>query len=180
MRMLVLLPGGVASREVLVPLEVIHDRLGVEVIWAAQEAGGVPGHDPPMSFHADVAFSSLEEPPDLLLLPGGFGSLEMALDPDLTARLRLLAAPPTVSLAISTGALPLAAAGLLQGQRVASHWLARRYLEGFGTIPVEDQFAVAGRIITTAGSVSASFAASFAADLVAYGPMPSLDLGQRA
>ncbi len=178
MEMVVLLPAGVATREVLAPLEVIGDRLAPSVVWAGEEAGRVPGHDPPMSFHAEVSFRALNAHPDLLLLPGGFGSLEMAFDGQVMTLLRHLTTPPTVTLAVSTGVLPLAAAGLLLGQRVAGHWLSRRDLEHFGAVPVEDQMAVAGRIITAAGSVSAAAAAAFAADLAAFGP--SLDSRQRS
>src|SRR3990172_1547196 len=132
MRLVVVLPGGVATREVLAPLEVLHERLAPEVIWAGRQRGPVPGHDPPMSFHADVALSEIESPPTMLLLPGGFGSLEMARDRRALAELRRLAEAPTICLAVSTGSLPLAAAGLIDGLRVTGHWLSLNHLQRFG------------------------------------------------
>ncbi|MDP3983583.1 MAG: DJ-1/PfpI family protein [Acidimicrobiia bacterium] len=186
--MVVLLPGGVATREVLGPLEILHERLGLDVIWAGSQRGPVPGHDPPMSFHADIGLTDVDQPPALLLLPGGFGSLEMAFNQMVVDHLRQLFAPPAVYLAVSTGSLPLAAAGLLAGQRVSGHWLSHLYLRRFGAIPVQEQFVTSGRIITCSGALSAEPAARFAADLVAFGPRQdpttyrrrSLDLGQRS
>jgi putative intracellular protease/amidase len=180
--LLVLLPPGVATREVVGPLEIIHERLGLDVVWAGRDRGPVPGHDPPMSFHADIGLDEVDHTPTMILLPGGFGSLELALDPNILEALRRLAASPAVVLAISTGSLPLAAAGLLTGQRVAGHWLSHPYLRRFGAHPVTDDMVTADRIITASGSVSAVFAARFASDLAAYGPRAtgSFDLGQRA
>jgi putative intracellular protease/amidase len=177
--MVILLPAGVATKEVLTPLAILYERLAMEVVWAGRRPGRVPGHDPPMSFHAEVALAEVASPPELLLLPGGFGSLEIAFDGPMLRELRRLISPTTVCLAISTGSLPLAAAGLLTGQRVTGHWLSYGYLRRFGAVPVSEQLVTAGRIITASGSVSAEFAARFAADLVSYGPpAASLHSGQ--
>jgi len=179
----VVLPAGVATREVLTPLHVIEKRLAPTVTWTGTTAGRVPGHDPPMIFYADLAIADLKQPPDLLLVPGGFGSLEMALDGAVQRAIVGLRGPSTVCLAVSTGALVLAAAGLLSGRRVSGHWLSRGYLEQFGATPVQDHFVAADRIITASGSISSEFAAAFAADLVAFGPQTtsrpaSLHFGQ--
>ncbi|HLF44510.1 MAG TPA: DJ-1/PfpI family protein [Acidimicrobiia bacterium] len=170
MRLVVLLPGGVATREVLAPLEVLHERLGPEVIWAARERGPVPGHDPPMSFRADVSLTEIDSQPTVLLLPGGFGSLELAMDRRVLADLRRLAASSTISLAVSTGSLPLAAAGLIKGMRVTGHWLSFSHLERFGAIPVNEPIVVSGRFLTASGAVSAAALAHHVADRVWFGP----------
>ncbi len=169
--MVVLLPGGVATREVLIPLHILHDRLMPEVVWAAATSGPLPGHDPPMSFHADMALSEVTTAPDILLSPGGFGSLAMTEDEGLLESLRRLLEPPstTVCLAISTGSLPLAAAGLLDGVRVSSHWLAGPDLERFGSIPVDNPHTQIGRVFTASGWVSAEAAAKATADYLDYG-----------
>lgn len=185
MRLVVVLPGGVATREVLAPLEILHERLGPEVVWAARERGPVPGHDPPMSFHANVALSEVEEPPTVLLLPGGFGALELALDRRVLADLRRIAKPPTICLAVSTGSLPLAAAGVIDGLRVTGHWLSFSHLERFGAVPVNEPMVISGRFLTASGAVSAATLADFAADRVWFGPeapagagRTSVDFGQ--
>ncbi|HEY4584021.1 MAG TPA: DJ-1/PfpI family protein [Acidimicrobiia bacterium] len=187
MRLVVVLPGGVATKEVMTPLEVLHERLAPEVIWAGRERGPVPGHDPPMSFHADVTLAEIESPPTVLLLPGGFGSLELARDRRALEDIRRLAQPPTICLAVSTGSLPLAAAGLINGLRVTGHWLSFTHLQRFGAVPVNEQVVVSGRFFTASGAVSAAAVAHQAADRVFFGPgtptgagRASLDLGQGA
>jgi cyclohexyl-isocyanide hydratase len=125
-----------------------------------------------MSFHAQTALTEVSEAPAVLLLPGGFGSLEMASDPALVEHLRELVTPEVVCLAVSTGSLPLAATGLLNGHEVAGHWLSRRLLRRFGAIPVDDPLAVSDRLVTASGSVSAGEAAKIAADITSYAPPP--------
>lgn len=185
MRLVVVLPGGVATREVVAPLEVLHERLGAEVTWASRKPGPVPGHDPPMSFHADVALADIFLAPTMLLLPGGFGSLELALDHQAVGDIRRLAQPPTICLAVSTGSLPLAAAGLIDGLRVTGHWLSFNHLQKFGAVPVHEPMVVSGRFFTASGAVSAAALAHRAADRVLYGPAQesvagrsSVDFGQ--
>ncbi len=185
MRLVIVLPGGVATREVLAPLEILHERLGPEVIWAARERGPVPGHDPPMSFHANVGLSEIENAPTVLLLPGGFGALELAMDQAVLRHLRRLTSPSTICLAASTGSLPLAAAGLLEGLQVTGHWLSFSHLERFGAVPVNEPMVVSGRFLTASGAVSAAALAHRVADRVIYGPQhaavrgrDSVDLGQ--
>ena len=170
MRLVVVLPGGVATREVLAPLEVLHERLAPEGIWAARERGPVPGHDPPMSFHADVSLTEIESQPTVLLLPGGFGSLELAMDHHVLAELRRLAEAPTICLAVSTGSLPLAAAGLIDGLRVTGHWLSLNHLQRFGAVPVNEPMIISGRFLTASGAVSAATLADYVADRVWFGP----------
>lgn len=172
-RLAVLLPGGVATKELLTPLQVVHERLDPDVTWIGRSRGPVPGHDPPMSFHAEVALdeATFMPPPDLLLLPGGFGSLELARDERALADLRRLAGSPTICLAVSTGSLPLAATGLTRGIRVTGHWLTLSQLRHFGAIPVDEPLVLSGRIMTAAGSVSAQDLADQAVDRLLFGPV---------
>jgi transcriptional regulator GlxA family with amidase domain len=77
---------------------------------------------------------SIEDAPplDTLLIPGGSGSRLGNPDPHLLAWLRLQARTARRVVSVCTGAYMLAATGLLDGRRVATHWqyaadLARRF-----------------------------------------------------
>jgi transcriptional regulator GlxA family with amidase domain len=77
---------------------------------------------------------SIEDAPplDTLLIPGGIGSRLGHADPQLLAWLRRQAATARRMVSVCTGAYMLAATGLLDGRRVATHWryagdLARRF-----------------------------------------------------
>lgn len=77
---------------------------------------------------------SIEDAPpfDTLLIPGGSGSRVGNADPQLLAWLRRQAETARRVVSVCTGAYMLAATGLLDGRRVATHWqyaedLARRF-----------------------------------------------------
>jgi transcriptional regulator GlxA family with amidase domain len=99
---------------------------------------------------------SIEDAPplDTLLIPGGIGSRLGNADPQLLAWLRRQAETARRVVSVCTGAYLLAAAGLLDGRRAATHWqyaedLARR----FPAIHVEPErlFLRDGRFATSGG-----------------------------
>lgn len=99
---------------------------------------------------------SIEDAPplDTLLIPGGIGSRLGNADPQLLAWLRRQAETARRVVSVCTGAYMLAATGLLDDRRVATHWqyaedLARR----FPAIHVEPErlFLRDGRFATSGG-----------------------------
>ena len=93
--------------------------------------------------------------PDTLLVAGGSRGLKAAMTrPDLRRWLRRVA-PGTVRFgSVCTGAFVLAAAGLLDGRRVATHWASCEHLaRGFPSLQVdaESLYVVDGKIWTSAG-----------------------------
>src|SRR6267142_6529041 len=52
---------------------------------------------------------------------------------------------------VCTGSLVLGAAGLLQGFRAATHWMAIDYLSQFGTVPAKTRVCVDRNRITGGG-----------------------------
>jgi transcriptional regulator GlxA family with amidase domain len=69
-----------------------------------------------------LALRALSGPVDTLIVAGGEGSRAAAADPELVAWLRQHAPRARRVASVCTGAFVLAAAGLLDGRRVTTHW----------------------------------------------------------
>ncbi|MBV9610278.1 MAG: DJ-1/PfpI family protein [Acidobacteria bacterium] len=104
-------------------------------------------------------------PVDLLIVPGGYGARTHAReDPVIIDYLRQRKAPVA---SVCTGALILAAAGLLNGRTATTHHSAMELLRSYGAIDVIEgaRMTVAERVSTSAG-ISAGIDLSLA--LVAH------------
>ena len=89
-----------------------------------------------------------------------------------------------------TGSLILAAAGLLEGRRATSHWLAMEQLRKLGATPTSERVVFDGKLVTAAGvsagiDMALTLVAQIAGDDVAraiqlgieYDPQPPFDAG---
>jgi transcriptional regulator GlxA family with amidase domain len=127
---------------------------------------------------------------DVLVVPGGPGQLALMKHSLLLDYLRAAAEPADWVAGVCTGSLLLAQAGLLQGRRATTHWLARESLRLFGVDVVAQRYVVDGKFATAAG-VSAGI--DLALELcrriageeqaqeiqlqIEYDPQPPLDAG---
>jgi transcriptional regulator GlxA family with amidase domain len=91
---------------------------------------------------------------------------------------------------VCTGSLILAAAGLLDGRRATSHWLALERLAELGAVAVSERVVFDGKFVTGAGvSAGIDMALALAAELageevaqaiqlgIEYDPQPPFDAG---
>ena len=92
--------------------------------------------------------------PDILCIPGGFGTQDAMEDEATLAWVRRAAADATWVTSVCTGALLLGAAGLLKGYRATTHWASHHHLAAFGAIPVKER-VVFDRNRATGGGVTA-------------------------
>ena len=88
---------------------------------------------------------------DVLVLPGG-NARPQAEDERVLDRVRGLGENGTLMTSVCTGALILAAAGLLEGRPATTHWSALDSLAAYGVeVRPEARFVDTGKVVTSAG-----------------------------
>jgi cyclohexyl-isocyanide hydratase len=88
---------------------------------------------------------------DVVCVPGGPGHLQAMEDASLLDFLRRQAPGCRYVTAVCTGALVLAAAGLLKGRRATTHWMSLERLAAFGAEPVAERVVFDGTTVTGGG-----------------------------
>lgn len=164
----VFLGSGVITREATLPAERLASILGANVAFVGLTLDPVTGIEPGEAFQPTVSLDDADL--TALVIPGGFGCRPMSQDTGIVNRIGEIARNCDGVLTISTGTLLLAATGLLNGQRVAGHWLTREELAPYGADLSPDQIHRHGRLFTTSGGQAALEAAPMLADVMIYGP----------
>jgi cyclohexyl-isocyanide hydratase len=114
----------------------------------------------------------------MICVPGGPGHLQAMEDEALLAFLREQAPGCRYVTAVCTGALVLAAAGLLRGYRATTHWMSRERLAGFGAIPVAERVVIDGNRITGGGvTAGIDFGLTVAAEIAGTATAKQIQLG---
>lgn len=117
-------------------------------------------------------------PLTMICVPGGPGHLNAMEDEALLAFLRRQAPGCRYVTAVCTGALVLAAAGLLRGYRATTHWMSRERLGTFGAIPVVERVVIDRNRITGGGvTAGIDFALTVAAEIAGAETARQIQLG---
>jgi transcriptional regulator GlxA family with amidase domain len=174
------------------PYEVLSRLPNAELRLVGKEVGVKRTDTGALGLEADLALSDLTDP-DVLLVPGGPGSRPLMSDPDVLDWVRAAHEGSTWTTSVCTGALVLAAAGLLDGKRATTHWAYLDRLRELGAEPVSERVVEDGKVITAAGvsagiDMALGLAARLAGEEVAraiqlgieYDPQPPFDSGSPA
>lgn len=131
----------------------VHGR-AVYSVQLASPGGGTIETGTGLRLVADRVLERTRGPFDTLVVSGGIGYVDAMDDPVLVAHVRRLARDARRVASVCTGAGILAAAGLLDGRRAATHWdhvqsLAQRFPQVcWDPAPI---FVVDDRVCTSAG-----------------------------
>jgi len=175
------------------PYEVLANMPGATVTFVATSPGPKRTDTGYLALTADARLDEVPEP-DVVLVPGGPGQVQAEQDGALLEWLREVDRTSTWTTSVCTGALVLGAAGLLEGKRATTYWLAVEQLAAHGAIPVADERVVVdGKVMTAAGvSSGIDMALTLAARLggddlartlqlgIEYDPQPPFDAGSAA
>ncbi|KUO19363.1 DJ-1/PfpI family protein [Streptomyces dysideae] len=132
------------------PYEILCRLPGAETVFVAERTGPVRTDHGSLALTADQTLAEVPSP-DIVVVPGGPGQSPQMANETLLDWLRTADATSTWTTSVCTGSLLLAAAGLLEGRRATSHWLALDFLKPFGVEPTRERVVFDGKYVTAAG-----------------------------
>ena len=179
----------ITALDAIGPYEVLSRVPGARVHFVATEPGPKRTDTGSLALVADVALDELPSPA-VIVVPGGPGQTDAMEDDKLLDWLRAAHRTSTWTTAVCTGSLILGAAGLLEGRRATSHWLALDVLPDYGAQQTLERVVFDGKVVTAAGvsagiDMALRLASRIAGDEVAqtiqlgleYDPQPPFDAG---
>lgn len=173
------------------PYEVLQRIPSIDVVFVGHRRGEVRTENAMLGVSCDATFDEVTAP-DVVVVPGGIGTRRLIGDDTIRGWLQSVHPNTQFSTSVCTGALLLAAAGLLNGLTATTHWRAKDLLNELGAHYVPQRVVEhrPQRIITAAG-VSSGIdmalrlvellvdrqAAEAAQLLIEYDPQPPFDAG---
>ena len=173
------------------PYEVLQRIPSIDVLFVGHQRGEVRTENDMLGVTCDAAFDEVSAP-EVVVVPGGIGTRKLIHDDVIRNWLQSVHPNTTFTTSVCTGALLLAAAGLLDGLTATTHWRGAELLNELGARYVPDRVVehLPQRIITSAG-VSSGIdmalrlvellfdreAAQACQLLIEYDPQPPFDSG---
>jgi len=191
MRIVCLVFDHLTALDIVGPTQVLGSGPDTEVIYVSPD--GVSGRDRQSGLGVEVQGSIDDvDQADILLIPGGFGTRALIQNTAVIDWVKRIHPGTQWTGSICTGALVLAAAGLLTGRTATTHWYTGPMLQMFGATYVEGRVVVheSERLIMAAGvSAGIDMGLDLAARLwgedtaraiqlsIEYDPQPPFDAG---
>jgi transcriptional regulator GlxA family with amidase domain len=181
---------GFTALDFIGPYEVLRNLPDAEIRFVWHEPGPIAADSGVLLIGATHSFDETPSP-DILLIPGGMTTMEHARDKKLLDWVRRAHETAMWTASVCSGSVILAAAGLLDGKRATSHWMALSALKALGAKPVGDERIVhEGDIVTSAGvsagidlaiwltaQISGEDRAKTIQLVIEYDPQPPFDSG---
>jgi transcriptional regulator GlxA family with amidase domain len=189
MNIAILLYDRFTALDAIGPYEVLSRLPGASLAFLAAEPGPVVTDNGMLTLLAERSIDDVREP-DVVLVPGGPGEVAARAGEPVLQWLKAVDRTSAWTTSVCTGSLILAAAGLLDGRRATTHWLAFDELRRLGAEPVSERVVFDGKIVTAAGvSAGIDMALALAAEIagaqvaqaiqlrIEYDPQPPFDAG---
>jgi putative intracellular protease/amidase len=171
------------------PYEVLSRLPDSRVTFVGPEAGPYKTDNGMLTILAEASLDELPNP-EILCVPGGWGTREAIGDERLVSWIRDAHETSEWTTSVCTGSLLLAAAGVLAGLKATSHWLELDSLGEMGARPTGQRVVQEGKVVTAAGVSSGIDMALFLMAQIAgeefaktiqlmieYDPQPPFDAG---
>ena len=131
------------------PYDVLRN-MGANVTFVAEQRGEVRADSRMLGITADRSIDEVTSP-DMLLIPGGFGTRALMAHQPIVEWIRAVHEHAQWTTSVCTGSLLLGAAGLLDGLDATTHWASSELLETTGARYTEQRWVRNGKIVTAAG-----------------------------
>jgi len=155
MQVAIVLYQGMTALDALGPYEVLRMMPGVELRFVSHQPEPIICDSRILVIGATHSFDETPAP-DIILVPGSSADTVTAMaDTALISWLKQAHETSQLTLSVCSGALILAAAGILDGLPATTHWIAQDALKGFGALPQKDARIVSSGKVMTAAGVSA-------------------------
>ena len=152
MQIAIVLYPGLTALDAVGPYEVLRFLRDADIRFVSHEPGPVVTDAGVLVLGATHSFDETPSP-DIVLVPGSEAETVTAMaDGALIDWIRRVHETSQYTLSVCSGALILAAAGILKGKPATTHWFAQGQLKGFGADARRDERIVrSGKVITAAG-----------------------------
>jgi transcriptional regulator GlxA family with amidase domain len=191
MNIAILLYDKFTALDAIGPYEVLSRLPGASVTFVAAHTGPVRTDNGMLTLLVEHSLEDVSQP-EIVLVPGGPGEVAARAGGAALEWLRAVDRTSTWTTSVCTGSLVLAAAGLLDGRRATTHWLAFDELRRLGAEPVDERVVFDGKLVTAAGvsagiDMALALAARVAGEQIAqaiqlgieYDPQPPFDAGSQ-
>lgn len=171
------------------PYEVLSRLPDSRVTFVGTKAGPYTTDNGMLTILAEAALAELPRP-EILCVPGGWGTRDAIADKRLVSWIRAAHETSEWTTSVCTGSLLLAAAGVLDGLSATSHWIELGTLGEMGARPTAQRVVQEGKVVTAAGVSSGIDMALFLMAQIAgaefaqtiqlmieYDPQPPFDAG---
>ena len=138
---------GVTQLYLTGPLQVFSSVSQVHLVWKRIEP---VQSDTVLTLTPTITFADCPQL-DVVCVPGGMGTDNLVDDEPVLDFLRGQAKQARYVTSVCTGSLVLGAAGLLEGYRAATHWIATALLALFGALPSHERVCIDRNRITGGG-----------------------------
>jgi transcriptional regulator GlxA family with amidase domain len=174
------------------PFQVFVGLPGATTVFVADRPGDVTDNTGVLALRAEATFADIPRP-DIIVIPGGPGEAAHRAGSPLQDWLIEADRTSAWTTSVCTGSLILAGAGLLDGRRATTNWMAMDALAGLGAEPVRERYVFDGKYATAAGvSAGIDMALALAGRIggddlarrlqlgIEYDPRPPYDAGSPA
>jgi transcriptional regulator GlxA family with amidase domain len=147
----ILLYDGMTALDAIGPYEVLQaPTLNTDVRFVAREEGVKRTDFGKLRLTADYTLVDTLRP-DILVVPGTAFPQAILGDQHVLEWIAQVHKTTKWTTSVCTGALGLAAAGVLRGLNATTHWLAHDLLKQFGATPTKERVVRDGKVFTAAG-----------------------------